>query len=63
MTPSVCAGCSEVEDLAELLEVVEVRTGRTFYVHRPATGKPCFRHKVGPAWRHRIATPPVEGEQ
>jgi hypothetical protein len=59
MTPSVvrCAGCHEVAELDETLEIVAIKSGATFYVHRPATGKPCFRWKVGPAWRDRIATP------
>jgi len=54
----LCAGCREVADLADLLEIVDTRSGRTFHVHRPTGTRPCFRHKVLGADVHRVIPTP-----
>lgn len=48
-----CIACHELADPSELCEVVEVRTGAVFLVHRPGN-RPCFGHKVLGADVHRI---------
>lgn len=59
-----CAGCREMAAEDELIEVVEVRSGRVFWVHRPALGGPCFRSRVQNVDVHRIVPRPrpIEGE-
>lgn len=51
-----CESCEERRDLADLLEVTDVRTGAVHYVCKPmATGGTCFREGVGSVFVHRIA--------
>lgn len=53
-----CDHCYEPAELDELLEIVVVATGRTFYVHRPAGTRhvKCFGNRVGSTAVHRIAS-------
>jgi hypothetical protein len=56
VTPTIrtCVGRHEPASVDELLEVVEIRTGVTFWVHRPIGQRPCFRWKVMSAAQHRV---------
>lgn len=49
-----CIACHETAPLDDLSEIVEIRSGRVFHVHRPSTQKPCFRWKVAGSSVHRI---------
>lgn len=56
-----CEVCDTPRDLADLLEVTDVRSGAVHYVCRPmATGGTCFREGVGSVFTHRIADAKVQ---
>lgn len=58
----ICAGCKEATPIGALLEVVDTRTGAAFWVHRPATQRPCFNWRVMGASVHRIVPRKPEAE-
>ncbi len=55
MTKVECSACGQPRDLAELVEVVTIRTGELRHVCRPAGSRElCFRRATLSAATHRI---------
>ncbi len=54
MATEWCRSCDTRQPLADLTEVVTVRTGDTFYVCRPSRYGQCFRRGVASVYVHRV---------